>query len=57
VGGLPKALEALSADQVEARARAAIDEMDGRWLLLAPGCSVTPATPETVLRAIRNAAD
>jgi uroporphyrinogen decarboxylase len=53
VGGLPKALETLSEAQVEGLARAAVEEMDGRWLLLAPGCSIPPATPDAVLRAAR----
>jgi uroporphyrinogen decarboxylase len=53
VGGLPKALETLSEAQVEGLARAAVEEMDGRRLLLAPGCSIPPATPDAVLRAAR----
>jgi uroporphyrinogen decarboxylase len=57
VGGLPKALETLTVAQVEGLARAAIQEMDSRWLLLAPGCSIPPATPDAVLRAARRAVD
>ena len=57
VGGLPKALETLTAAQVEAQARAAIEEMDSRGLLLAPGCSIPPATPDAVLRAARQAVE
>jgi uroporphyrinogen decarboxylase len=49
VGGLPKALETLSVRQVEGLARGAIQAMDSRWLLLAPGCSVPPTTPDAVL--------
>jgi uroporphyrinogen decarboxylase len=57
VGGLPKALATLTVAQVEALARAAIDAVDSRWLLLAPGCSIPPATPDAVLRAARRAVD
>jgi uroporphyrinogen decarboxylase len=57
VGGLPKALETLTAAQVEGLAQAAIEEMDSRWLLLAPGCSIPPATPDAVLRSARRAVE
>lgn len=55
VGGLPAkpAIASMTPDAVAERARAAIDEMDGRWLLLGPDCSVNPDTPEAILRAAR----
>ena len=55
LGGLPKALDGLTAGQIESLLRAAIDEMEGRWLLLAPGCSIPPNTPDALLRAARQA--
>jgi len=36
--------------------RAAIEEMEGRWLVLAPDCSIGIATAEELLLAARNAA-
>jgi len=43
----------MTPEAVSERARAAIGEMGGRWLLLGPDCSVNPDTPEAVLRAAR----
>lgn len=53
VGGLPAkpAIASMTPAAVAARARAAIAEMGGRWLLLGPDCSVNPDTPEAILRA------
>jgi uroporphyrinogen decarboxylase len=55
VGGLPAkpAIASMTPEAVSERARAAIGEMGGRWLLLGPDCSVNPDTPEAVLRAGR----
>ena len=47
------AYAAMTPEAVSERARAAIGEMGGRWLLLGPDCSVNPDTPEAVLRAGR----
>ncbi|HSB43335.1 MAG TPA: uroporphyrinogen decarboxylase family protein [Methylomirabilota bacterium] len=54
VGGLPAKPEiaGLGADALVARAAAAVREMDGRGLLLGPGCSINPDTPESLLHAV-----
>ncbi|HTK90267.1 MAG TPA: uroporphyrinogen decarboxylase family protein [Verrucomicrobiae bacterium] len=54
VGGLPAKPEiaAMKADELMRRARRAIAEMSGRWLLLGPDCSINPDTPEALM-AIR----
>jgi len=56
MGGLPAkpVFATLTAADVAARARAAVDEMGGRGLLLAPACSIDPDTPEALLQAARN---
>lgn len=53
MGGLPAkpAIASMTTDAVAARARAAIDEMGGRRLLLGPECSINPDTPEALLHA------
>ena len=53
VGGLPAKPEiaSMSAAELAARARRAVDEMRGRALLLGPDCSINPDTPETLLHA------
>jgi uroporphyrinogen decarboxylase len=58
VGGLPgkPAFGALSTDAVVGRTRSAIAEMDGRWLLLGPECSVNPDTPDALMQAAGRAA-
>jgi hypothetical protein len=56
VGGLPLPLGSLSAADIAAHVRAAIDEMAGRWLLLAADCSMDIATPDELLVAARDAA-
>jgi uroporphyrinogen decarboxylase len=59
VGGLPAKplIATLTPDAVAARARAAIDDMDGRGLLLGPDCSINPDTPDALLHAARAARD
>jgi uroporphyrinogen decarboxylase len=58
VGGFPgkPAFGALSTDAVAGRTRAAIAEMDGRWLLLGPECSINPDAPEALMQAAGRAA-
>lgn len=53
VGGLPAKPEmaTMSGQAVAGRVRRAIDEMNGRALLLAPDCSINPDTPEALLHA------
>jgi uroporphyrinogen decarboxylase len=54
VGGLPGKPEfaMLTTDELGARARRAVDEMQGRWLLLGPECSINPDTPPALLHAV-----
>jgi len=54
VGGLPAKPEiaAMTEAEVDGRARAAMREMNGRWLLLGPDCSINPDTPEALLHAV-----
>jgi uroporphyrinogen decarboxylase len=54
MGGLPAkaALASMTASSVAERARAAIAEMDGRWLLLGPDCSVNPDTRDELFHAV-----
>jgi len=54
VGGLPAKPEiaSMSAAELAARARRAIEEMKGRALLLGPDCSINPDTPEPLLHAV-----
>jgi uroporphyrinogen decarboxylase len=58
VGGLPAKPEfGASTDAALAgQARAAIEQMGGRWLLLGPGCSINPDTPAALMRAAARAA-
>jgi uroporphyrinogen decarboxylase len=51
MGGLPRDVHALTAAEVAERVHAAVDEMNGHWLLLAPSCSIDIATPEDLLEA------
>ena len=57
VGGLPAKPEiaGMAETEVCGRARAAVREMDGRWLLLGPDCSINPDTPEQLLHAVGSA--
>jgi hypothetical protein len=56
MGGIPKTLSEHSPADIAARVQSAIAEMGGRWLLLAPDCSIDIATPEELLMAARDAA-
>ncbi len=53
VGGLPAKPEivTMSGQALAGRVRRAIDEMNGRSLLLGPDCSINPDTPEALLHA------
>jgi uroporphyrinogen decarboxylase len=57
MGGLPAkpVIGILPPEDVTARGRRAVAEMGGRWLLLAPDCSINPDTPEAVMDAARTA--
>jgi uroporphyrinogen decarboxylase len=57
VGGLPAKphIASMTAEALVERAKAAIDETAGRWLLLGPGCSINPDTPEPLLHAVGEA--
>ena len=57
IGGLPAKPEiaSLAPSDVEARGRRAIAEMDGRFLVLGPDCSINPDTPDAVMDAARAA--
>jgi uroporphyrinogen decarboxylase len=59
VGGLPAkpGIAAMTAEDLAARARAAVAQMKGRWLLLGPDCSINPDTPEPLLEAVAAARD
>jgi len=54
VGGLPAkpGIASMTATALAERAGAAIREMDGRWLLLGPDCSINPDTPESLMHAV-----
>ncbi len=58
VGGLPAkpGIASMMAEALAERTRAAISEMDGRWLLLGPDCSINPETPEALMHAVSSAA-
>jgi uroporphyrinogen decarboxylase len=57
VGGLPAKPEiaSMTAEDLVARTRRALDEMTERWLLLGPDCSINPDTPEPLLAAVGEA--
>jgi uroporphyrinogen decarboxylase len=59
VGGLPAkpAIAAMTPGAIAERARTAVRDMHGRWLLLGPDCSITPDTPDVLLDAAREATD
>ena len=46
----------MTADALAERTRASLREMDGRFLLLGPDCSINPDTPEALLHAVGKAA-
>ena len=54
VGGLPAkpGIASMTAEALAERTRSAIREMDGRWLLLGPDCSINPDTPEALMHAV-----
>jgi uroporphyrinogen decarboxylase len=54
VGGLPAKPEiaGMTEAELEERARRAMQEMGGRWLLLGPDCSINPDTPDRLLHAV-----
>jgi uroporphyrinogen decarboxylase len=58
VGGLPAkpGIASMSAAALAERTRASVREMDGRFLLLGPDCSINPDTPEALLHAVGTAA-
>lgn len=58
VGGLPGKpdIAGFTGPALAGRARSAISEMGGRWLLLGPDCSINPDTPELLLHAASAAA-
>ncbi|MBI1846722.1 MAG: hypothetical protein HYR86_07095 [Candidatus Rokubacteria bacterium] len=57
VGGLPAkpGIASMTPRAIKERAAAAVTEMDGRWLLLGPDCSINPDTPDDLMRAARAA--
>jgi len=59
MGGLPAkpVIATLTAEAVAGHARAAVQALDGRGLLLGPDCSINPDTPEALLHAARAALD
>ncbi len=54
VGGLPAkpGIVSMTSEEIAARAREAITEMNGRGLLLGPDCSINPDTPEELMHAV-----
>jgi len=58
VGGFPAkpGIGSATSEALAGRARQAIAEMRGRWLLLGPDCSINPDTPEPLLHAAGAAA-
>ena len=54
VGGLPAKphIASMTAAALVERAKAAVGEMSGRWLVLGPDCSINPDTPEPLLHAV-----
>jgi uroporphyrinogen decarboxylase len=56
MGGLPTDMAVHTPAEVSDRTRAAIDDMRGRWLLLAPGCSIAISTPDDLLLTARDTA-
>jgi len=59
MGGLPAkpAIGSMTPVEIGDRVGAAVADTGGRWLLLAPDCSITPDTPEVLLHAARQARD
>ena len=59
MGGIPAkpAIFSMSPVEIGGRVSAATLETGGRWLLLAPDCSINPDTPDVLLHAARQARD
>ncbi len=58
MGGVAQAtIHRGTADEVRAQVRAAIESTGGRRLLVAPGCSIAPQTPDENLQAAREAVE
>jgi uroporphyrinogen decarboxylase len=59
VGGLPAKpfIKTMTSAAVAEGTQAAVREMNGRWLLLGPDCSIDPDTPEPLMHAARKALD
>jgi uroporphyrinogen decarboxylase len=57
VGGLPAKpfIKTMTSAAVAAGTRSAVQEMNGRWLLLGPDCSIDPDTPDALMHAARTA--
>jgi uroporphyrinogen decarboxylase len=53
MGGLPAkpGIASLTPAAIADRTRRAVNEMNGRWLLLGPDCSINPDTSDALLRA------
>src|SRR5688500_9763635 len=53
VGGLPAkpCIKTMTSAAVAASTRSAVQEMNGRWLLLGPDCSIDPDTPDALMHA------
>ena len=53
MGGLPAkpAIASMSAESIADRARAAVAETQGRFILLGPDCSINPDTPDALMHA------
>jgi uroporphyrinogen decarboxylase len=56
MGGIPHTFDGLGPSNVADFARAAMRDMDSRWLLLAPDCSIGIDTSDGLLLAARDAA-
>ncbi len=54
VGGLPAkpGMASMNEETLAERARSAIREMQGRFILLGPDCSINPDTPERLMHAV-----
>ena len=57
VGGLPAKpdIASMTPEALVQRARSAVAEMSGHWLLLGPDCSINPDTPEPLMEAVGEA--
>lgn len=56
VGGIDeRAIATMAPEEAAAQARDAVSQLQGRWLMVAPGCVVPVATPEANVRAVVDA--